>query len=335
MKTKINPTLVGIFVLGALTLGVAALLMFGGVNFFAKPQRFVVFFDESIHGIDLGSPVKLRGVRVGRVVDLNVRYNQETNRSVVGVVCEFSRNMLLDETGTALDAADRAKLQALVDRGLRAQLNILGLATGLLYVELDFMDPADHPAPLEMPMIDTRYVLVPAMPSSLAEAQQSVTAILANLKRVDFPGLSKDLRALLVDTRKQVNTFNLAEVTGEWAKAGKAVTTFTESPEIKKILVNLNTTIDRLASTVASIDASVGPAAEQLGGVLAQAKQTLATFEAAAANARNFISAQSGLGEEATRALMQLSEAALGVSRLTEFLERNPSALIVGRKPPE
>ena len=66
MKTKVSPTIVGLFVLGALTLGVAALLMFGGVNFFSKPQRFVVYFEESIHGLDLGSPVKLRGVRVGR-----------------------------------------------------------------------------------------------------------------------------------------------------------------------------------------------------------------------------------------------------------------------------
>jgi paraquat-inducible protein B len=332
MKTKINPALVGVFVLGALALGIAALLTFGGVNFFSKPQRFVVYFDESIHGLDLGSPVKLRGVRVGRVVDLNVRYDGKTNQSVVAVVCEFSRNMMLDEKGAQLDASDRAQLQNMVDQGLRAQLGVLGLATGLLFVELDFVNPEEYPPTVSVPEVDARYVLVPAMPSVIAEAQASVTEILANLKRVDFPGLTRDLRALLVDTRKQINTINLTEVTAEWTKAGKAVTALAESPELARTFANLNLAIDGLKLTMAGIDKQVGPAGEQLAAMLEQAKTTLKTFDQAAANARNFISAQSGLGEEATLALMQLSEAALSVQRLTEFLERNPSALISGRK---
>jgi paraquat-inducible protein B len=336
MKTKMNPALVGVFVLGALALGVAALLTFGGVNFFSKPQRFVVYFDESIHGLDLGSPVKLRGVRVGRVVDLNVRYDGKANNSVVAVVCEFSRNMMLDETGAQLDASSRAQLQTLVDQGLRAQLGVLGLATGLLFVELDFVNPEEYPMPGTPPVgVDARYVLVPAMPSAIAEAQASVTEILANLKRVDFPGLSRDLRALLVDTRKQINTINLTEVTAEWTKAGKAVTALTDSAEIKQTFANLNSAIDILKVTLAGVDQQIAPAGQQLNAVLEQAKSTLKTFESAAANARNFISAQSGLGQEATQALMQLSEAAMSVQRLTEFLERNPSSLITGRKAPE
>src|SRR3954467_8974227 len=101
------------FVLGALILGVIGLLSFGGVNFFTKPQRFVVYFDESIHGLDLGSPVKLRGVRIGRVTDLNVRYDDKTNHSVVAVVCEFSRDKVTDPKGVLINVADRAELQTM------------------------------------------------------------------------------------------------------------------------------------------------------------------------------------------------------------------------------
>lgn len=334
MKTKINPALVGVFVLGALALGLAALLTLGGVSFFSKPQRFVVYFDESIHGLDLGSPVKLRGVRVGRVVDLNVRYDAKTNQSLVAVVCEFSRNMLRDEKGLEIDVSNREQLQTFVDRGLRSQLGVLGLATGLLFVELDFVSPEEYPITAKPASIDERYVLVPAMPSSFAEAQASITEILANLRRVDFPGLSKDIRALLVDTRAKVNTIDLTAVTAEWAKAGQSVTALTESPEIKRTFTNLNTAIDSLKLTMSSLDKQVGPAGEQLTAVLEQAKVTLKTFDQAAVKARDFISAQSGLGEEATRTLMQLSEAAGALQRLTEFLERNPSSLITGRKAP-
>ena len=87
MKTKVSPAVVGAFALGAFALGVIALLAFGGVNLFSKPQRFVVYFDESIHVLDLGSPVKLRGVRVGRVAELVVRYDQAKNRSLVVLMC--------------------------------------------------------------------------------------------------------------------------------------------------------------------------------------------------------------------------------------------------------
>ena len=58
MKTKVSPTIVGAFVIGAMVLGVVALFSFGGINFFEKPQRFVVYFNESVHGLDQGSQVK-------------------------------------------------------------------------------------------------------------------------------------------------------------------------------------------------------------------------------------------------------------------------------------
>ncbi|MEJ1971118.1 MAG: MlaD family protein [Lacunisphaera sp.] len=102
MKTKVSPAVVGMFVLGALALGVIALLSFGGLSLFSKPQRFMVYFDESVHGLDLGSPVKLRGVRVGRVVDLVIHYDDAANHSVVAVTCELNRNVITDAKGTQL-----------------------------------------------------------------------------------------------------------------------------------------------------------------------------------------------------------------------------------------
>src|ERR1043165_6359499 len=102
MKTKVSPAFVGAFVIGAFALIIIALLSFGGISFFDKPDRFVVYFDESIHGLEIGSPVKLRGVRVGRVVSLNIRYDEAKNQSVVAVVCEFSRDVMTDNKGVVI-----------------------------------------------------------------------------------------------------------------------------------------------------------------------------------------------------------------------------------------
>ena len=133
MKTKVSPAIVGLFVLGAFALGLIALLSVGSLSLFSKPHRFMVYFDESIHGLDLGSPVKLRGVRVGRVVDLAVHYDDVANRSVVVVTCELSRNVITDEKGAQLKIAEARDIQTMVDHGLRAQLGVLGLALGFVH----------------------------------------------------------------------------------------------------------------------------------------------------------------------------------------------------------
>ncbi len=325
--------MVGVFVLGAMLLALAALFSFGGVNFFAKPQRFVVYFNESIHGLDLGSPVKLRGVRLGRVVDLNIRYVAAQNQSVVAVVCELSRNTLTDERGVLIDVSQRGELQQLIDRGLRAQLGVLGLATGMLYVELDFADPLEFPVPVT-DTVEVKYAVVPAMPSTISEFQANLTEILNDMKRIDFAGLGKELHGILVDTRKQINGLDLAGLSREWSKAGRSVDALASSKEIPKTMENLNVAIDSLRSTLGRIDQAVQPTVDELAAALSQAKVTLSTFNETARTAQQFISAQSGLGAEAGRALTQLGEAAAAVQRLADYLERNPNALISGRKVP-
>ncbi|HEU5080135.1 MAG TPA: MlaD family protein [Opitutaceae bacterium] len=332
MKTKVSPSLVGSFVLGALALALIALFAVGGVHFFGKPERFTVFFDESVHGLDLGSPVKLRGVRVGRVVSLNVRYNSKTNLSVVAVTCELSRNVILTEKGDLLEVSDRAELQKLVDRGLRAKLDLLGLATGLLFVQLDFTDPAVYPVPASSP--DSKYVVVPAVPSAIAEFQASISEILSNVRRIDFAGLATEVHTLLDETHKQVKGLDLAGLSAEWTKAGASVNTLVNSPEIKQTLTNLNSAIAQLDATLKRVDNQVDPTAKELAATLAEAQKSLRAFNEAAGAAQNFIASQSGLGDEAARALAQMADAAASVQRLADFLERNPNALLTGKKGP-
>jgi paraquat-inducible protein B len=333
VKTKVSPAIVGMFVIGAFALGVIALLAFGGVNFFSKPQRFVVYFDESIHGLTLGSPVKLSGVPVGRVVDLNIRYDEKTNSSVVAVVCEFSKDKVTDTTGTAINVADRVELQALVDHGLRAQLGVQGLATGLLFVELDFRNPKDYPP--DNRTTELKYLAVPAVPSAISEFQSSAIEILANLKKIDFAGLSRELIALLADARKRIDGVDLKGVAEQWKKTGASMDALATAPEIKQTFVNLNAAIADLRTMLAKLDTQIGPTGKELTETLAQAKVALTSFNDTATAARTFIASHSGLGDEMIGTLEQLNEAADAVRRLADFLERNPNAILTGKKRPQ
>jgi paraquat-inducible protein B len=333
MKTKVSPAIVGAFVIGAFALGIVALLSFGGVNFFQKPQRFIVYFGESTHGLDLGSPVKLRGVRVGRVVAVSIRYDEVRSVSVVAVVCEFSKDVVTDTTGAVIDVADPTELRNWVKRGLRARLEMQSFATGLLYVALDFVDPKEYPP--DPRVSDSKYPVVPFVPSTISEFQAGVAELLAKLKRVDLPGLAKDISSLAITARKEIDGVDLKSLTEQWKKTGTDLSALASNPEIKKTLENFNAAVADVKSMVAKLDAQIAPTSKDLADTLAEAKKTLQTFSATATAAQTFIATNSSLGENVAATLSQLNEAADAVRRLAEYLERNPNALITGRKRPQ
>ena len=320
------------FVLGALVLGLAAYLSFGGQNILSKPSRFMIYFDESVSGLDLGASVKLNGVRIGRVAAINVRYDAANKKSLVQTICEVDRNILTDHEGRMIDLTNPAEMQNVIDRGLRARLNLTGI-TGLLFVELDFEDARKYP-PNPAYMIDI-YPVIPAIPSPISEVQQSIVEIVANIKKVDFADLSKELKTLLASTNQKVNEFDAKAVAERITHAAAAIETFVSSPDAKNAFTNLNTAIADLRTTLAKIDAQVGPTSAELNKTLADAQAAMKSIDTAAASARSFVQAQSGLGEDVTQSLRQVADAAAAITRLADFLERNPNALLVGKKPPQ
>jgi paraquat-inducible protein B len=336
VKTKVSPSIVGAFVIGAFALGILALLVFGGVSFVPN-QRFLVYFDESIRGLNQGSPVNLRGVLVGRVTESHVQYDASQGKSIVAVEFEIRPNSIQDRAGRVVDLSDPKQFKVLVDQGLRAQLGVISLATGLLYVELDFLDPEENPP--DIPPGKTDYPVVPSVKSTISEFQSSASEILGKLGKVDFPGLSNDLKALLADARRQIDGLDLKGLSDQWKKTGESVDLLARSPEIPRALEDIDgavadvrATLADLRGSLANIDRNVGANGKDLQATLAQVQSSLRDFDSAALAARRFIAAQRDLGDNANQALQSLSAAADAVQRLADFIERNPNALIAGKK---
>ncbi len=331
MKTKLSPATVGLFILGALALFVVGFLSFGGSNIFVKPTRFLIYFSESVSGLDPGAPVKLNGVRVGRVAAITVRYDASSKEALVQVTCEVNRNVLTDSTGVQVDLTNPARMQELIDRGLRARVNLTGI-TGLLFVELDFEDVRKYPA---NPRFMTEALpVVPAITSPIAEVQQSIVEIVANLKQVDFTGLSKQLKTLLATTNDKVSALDTKALGDKVGTAADSITAFVNSPEAKQTFLNLNAALTDLRVVLARIDGNVGPVSEEFKKTMADAQVALKSLEAAAATTQRFVASQGTLGDEVTTSLHQLSDAAAALERLSDALSRNPSSLIVGKKKP-
>lgn len=332
MKTKISPSAVGMFVMGAAVLAIVSYLSFGGTNVFSKPARFLMYFDESVSGLDPGAAVKLNGVRIGRVAAINVRYDAVSKKALVRTVCEVDRNILTDNTGAQIDMTSAGEFQRLIDRGLRARLNLTGI-TGLLFVELDFEDPRKYPA--DPRFMAEQYPTVPTIPSPISEVQQSIVEIVANIKQVDFDGLSKQLKTLLATTNERISALDTKALGDKVGAAADAVSAFVNSPEARQTFLNLNAALTDLRVVLARIDGNVGPISADLKKTLAEAQTALQSLEAAAATTQKFVAAQGNVGEEVTASLRQLSDAAAAFERLSDALSRNPSSLIVGKKKAE
>ena len=88
MGRRANPTVIGAFIIGAVALIVIGLLVLGRGQFFSDTQTFVLYFDGSIKGLNIGAPVDFQGVRIGSVTDIHVIYDSKT--SDISNACVYS-----------------------------------------------------------------------------------------------------------------------------------------------------------------------------------------------------------------------------------------------------
>jgi paraquat-inducible protein B len=207
---------------------------------------------------------------------------------------------------------------------LRAKIDLVGI-TGLQFVELDFLDPQQFPAP--RPENEAEYPVVPTVPSGMSELIANLSKIVNNLKQIDFAELSHELKSLLATANQEVGDLDLKKMVAKVTAAAESIEALAGSAEAKAAFANLNKTATDVQGLVAKLDTQVEP-------VRAELVRTLHSFHDAAESVRKLLGPQSGLGEEALRTLQQVTETAESLQQLADFLERNPNALITGKRRP-
>src|SRR5437588_10884162 len=134
MKRRANARLVGIFVVGAAVLAVVAVGVLGSGRLFRTTQRFILVFRGNVNGLRVGAPVKIKGVTIGSVTDIQLQLNLGMRSIAYGtggiripVLIEIDENRV---TGFAITRDVRDAVQ----EGLRAQLAMESFVTGILYI---------------------------------------------------------------------------------------------------------------------------------------------------------------------------------------------------------
>jgi paraquat-inducible protein B len=163
----------------------------------------------------------------------------------------------------------------------------------------------------------------------------NATTLLAKMQEIDFRGLSDEMKKLVVEARLRVEGVDFKGLAAQWKRTGESVDALARSPDTIHSIENLNKTMEALRSSIGRLDTQVDSNGKELQATLLQAKAALVSFNAAAQSAKGFINAQQNFGADTSRALERVADAAESVQRLADFLERNPNALLSGRKEPK
>lgn len=333
MSRKANPSAIGAFVLLGSLLAVITVIYIGSVRLFSQEVRFLLYFKESVNGLSVGSPVKFKGVTIGRVSDIKINYNQSSSVSgayiPVFVDIDFSK-VADDRSSTQL--SDWEFFSREIRKGLRGRLQLESFITGQLFVELDyFAKQGEDFKRIQAEVIERE---IPTVPSIMAELGASTADVVAKITAIDFQGISSELR----DALRALNTTVSAIDSEKWNRAvldaAEQVRVSLEGVRLKETTDRLNQLLEDFSGLAIELERGAGPLFEDLGLVSDQLVESLAQADKTMEHIRSIAAEDAGLQRKLIETLNELKSASRAARELMEFLERNPQSLLTGRKSP-
>jgi paraquat-inducible protein B len=340
MSKPINPTAIGGFTVGALALLIVGVWMFGGGQFFkADKARFVVYFDTSLNGLDVGAPVKMQGVKIGEVTEVSIQLDPKTVKTYKPVVVEIDRNSLTGVGGTkfppALTHAQQEKNRDdLVKAGFRARLETQSLLTGLLYVDIDVH--RDKP-PVFVGLDYKELVEFPGIPKTTDELRTTAEEVAKKLRSLpldqivmDFSATVKELKDLLASEDVKKSRVALTRTL-----EGMEKTIITLNKNLEPLLKDTNKAILHTDLFMRDSRAMVREMHRDIRPILATTDKTLLAATAALNRTQeSMANVSEAIGPESTmnETLEALREASRSIKELSDYLERHPESLISGKE---
>lgn len=318
MSKPVKPEAIGAFLLGGMALLIMALLTFGGGEFFKSKIHWVVYFDSSLNGLNVGAPVKVQGVQVGIVKEIELQLDDNMQKLMKPVVIEVDPTRLVSTKGgpidiSALSPSDRDKhFKTLLDSGLRARLEVQSILTGLLYVNLDFN--RDQPARLTG-LSYKGLPEVPSVPPTVDEVLATLEEVMRKIGNLPIEGVVEDLAAILKDVHALVGS-------EEAKRSQQALSQSLESAQL--LLSRLEKTLPDL---ITHLDATVREVNLHARPVLDSTQATLENSRIAAGNIADVTEANS----ELSSSVKEVNRAAASLRELLDSLQRHPESLLFGK----
>ena len=327
MSQKANPTLIGAFVFGAIVIAIGAVLFFGSANLFAKKQIYETYFDQSVNGLAIGSNVKYKGVTVGKVTKVQLKFQGQGEAPIVRVLYEVNTDNLLNKFGLSIILNDRKFHEKAIANGFRAKLDFESLISGQLFIALDFYKDTGPPVLHLEP--DQDIFEIPPQPSDIEAILANLTKAIGNIGSVDFASLANQLQATLKSANDGIEAMHLDRLGSSLDKAANSISTLANGAEVKSALASVRESFDQLTVTLKDLNPAVG----DLKPTLDQAKVALTNLQKSTAQLDQLLKPDSNFRYQLDSSLSEIGAAAAALQQLADFLQRHPNSLLFGRKP--
>lgn len=296
--------------------------LYGGRNAmdearFTERLPYLLYFDGSVSGLEVGAPVEFKGIKIGSVRDITLEIEQDTGNYYIPVLIEIEpQRIAIQDYGSNNGSAPiqqnvlrQRALESLINRGLRARLKSKNFLTGQLIVDLDLFP--NKPAIFVSRNMD--YQELPTLPTELEEITTSLTRLVEKIEKLPIEKLANSLIRTAEGLEGIISEGQLIETIGEYRDLAKSVSSMIDQVN-KETLPRISDAVDEGKGALKRVDET-----------LKSATKLFATADAA-------LSDGSPLKYDLTIMMRELSAASRSVRNLAEFLERNPSALLGGKK---
>ncbi|MBU3563163.1 MlaD family protein [Polynucleobacter sp. Tro8-14-1] len=193
MSNNSNPNYfrLGAFVLAAIGVLIAVILIFGGGKFFQKSFMVETYIKQSVTGLDAGAAVRFRGVKIGQVTSIGLSgdiYERD-------LPFHDRRQYVVVRMQIFGDKVNENQISEFVKNNLRARIKSMGI-TGVNYVEFDFIAHASDTPALPFSW-KPEYPVIPSMPNQADEIISGIQNLIGALNNMNIDGTQKKLDALL------------------------------------------------------------------------------------------------------------------------------------------
>lgn len=337
MAKQTSKTVIGGFVVSAIALLVAGVIVLGGGELFKKTITYVLHFEESIKGLDVGSPVVWSGVKVGTVSQVIVDYDPKDLAFKIPVLIELDPSLVRFKGSLAKNRQERQQnMRLAIDKGLRAQVTLQSMVTGQLMIDLNF-----HPGtPVRLSGIDNDFVEIPTIPSSMGE-------LASKLKQVPIDKIANELLAILSSVKKVVAGPELKNILANVDTASQGLNQLMTNANT--LVVDADGQVKRLSDSfmvtsgdaqkflgdarklVKGVDSQVKPVSDKVQSAMTATKGAMDQAQTSLKAIDGLVGQNSDTRNKLDRALEEIAAAAKSLNSLMDYLERHPESLLKGK----
>jgi len=325
VSTRASPTSIGLFLIGAVVIAIAGTAMLAGNAWFRNKTVFVSYFRESVNGLEVGAPVKFQGAPVGQVTKMVIQIDERDKTFQVPVEYEINITRLRTAMGGYVDLGELPVLERQIANGLRAQLQMESIVSGMLYVELSYRKDA------KPPMREARGTLLPEIPT-----MPSLMAALGS----DAGSIVGDVVQVLYKINEMLASINMKAINAAVVGSAQSVQRLVNAPELQATMkelpamtAQLTRTMARVDSMAATANAAINPMTSDLKAATKEMNLTLQALHKSINDTRGLMSTDAGVGYELQDALGTVKDASNALRQFLNALEQNPDMLLRGKKP--